>query len=281
MVSQEDQKYWPLVTFENGQIQFNEEVARATFAHPKYEALKISLVSVIGPTRTGKSFLIAYLAEGAPCHFITGRFKSGYDPVTEGIKIFFSPLIFRDDWGIQHAVFFLDTQGTFDLKSDREISEWITTLNFLISDIQIINLKGNINGEDLRTVHRASEVAASMNGHQMAKNLLFLVRDTAQPNMDTATFLNCVWSRCSQSKELANVVTSLRKRYPQEHTKCILTSMPSKDLVKADNFAIIRNDDLDILHRFEEVEKLIKNTIALNDRSFRSPDDHIDYWKVS
>ncbi|CAJ0920325.1 unnamed protein product, partial [Mesorhabditis belari] len=276
---QEDKKYWSLVTFENGKIQFNEEVARATFASSKYAPFKIHLVSVIGPTGTGKSFLIAFLAEGSDHDLINGRFQSGYDRVTEGIKIFHSPMIFMDEKEVEHAVFFLDTQGTFDLQSDPEISEWITTLNLLISDIQIVNLKGNITGEDLRTIHRATEIAAAMGNQQMARNLLFMIRDAAQPNVDGAEFLNRIWSQRSNSKELEEIVNSLQRRYPQGKARCILTQMPSNELVKASGFAIMRESDMEILRRFNDVKGFIKQTVAFNDRAFQSQADHVLYWK--
>ncbi|CAJ0925991.1 unnamed protein product, partial [Mesorhabditis belari] len=86
----------PLVTFKNHRIQFNEIIARETFANEKFSDKKITLVSVMGPSRSGKSFLMSILTGGRQGNTVRGAFKTGYERCTEGILVFTQPMISED-----------------------------------------------------------------------------------------------------------------------------------------------------------------------------------------
>ncbi|CAJ0925974.1 unnamed protein product, partial [Mesorhabditis belari] len=129
----EENSLIPLVTFDENRLNFHETVARETFANEKYRGVKITFVSVMGPSRSGKSFLMSVLTNGVDGNKIHGAFQSGLQRFTEGIHIFTRPIFINET----HAVFFLDTQGTFDMQTDRTISAWIAGFSLLFSDIQV------------------------------------------------------------------------------------------------------------------------------------------------
>ncbi|CAJ0569620.1 unnamed protein product, partial [Mesorhabditis spiculigera] len=63
--------------------------------------------------------------------------------------------------GKKHLIFYIDTQGTFDLETERSTSLWIAGFSFLLADIQIVNLRSNIGGDNLHDIHTFTEVAAA------------------------------------------------------------------------------------------------------------------------
>ncbi|CAJ0580184.1 unnamed protein product, partial [Mesorhabditis spiculigera] len=177
-----------LVSFPDGKIEFHEDVAKRTFASPAYRGKKISLVSVMGPSRSGKSFFISLMINGlqaGPGHrkVVSGFFKSGYERHTEGILIFEKPAFAGSDEN--HLIFYIDTQGTFDLETERSTSLWIAGFSFLLADIQIVNLRSNIGGDNLHDIHTFTEVAAACNTNSLAKKIVsFLEKDA--PTLTTS-----------------------------------------------------------------------------------------------
>ncbi|CAJ0565976.1 unnamed protein product, partial [Mesorhabditis spiculigera] len=212
--------YLQLVSFEGGNILLNEDSARKTFANERYRDKKVTFVSIIGPSRSGKSFLVAYMTSK---HEIRGRFKSGYDRDTEGIQICEHPMELEDGT----FMFFLDTQGTFDLQTELFVADWIMAFSLLIAGIQIINLRINLDGDNLRIVHRAVETANLMKTAASGEKLLFLIRDAACPDMPPAEFLERVWESAKSSSELTGAQNSLRTRY---EISCILSPAPSENI---------------------------------------------------
>lgn len=88
-----------------------------------------------------------------------------------------------DKTGEKIAIFLMDTQGLFDKESTPTDNTRIFALGTLISSIQVLNLKTQIQEDQLQYVHFATEFA-QFNGKKKSKmngkpfqNLTFLIRD--------------------------------------------------------------------------------------------------------
>ncbi|CAJ0584054.1 unnamed protein product, partial [Mesorhabditis spiculigera] len=242
--------YYQLVSFEGGKVTLFEQNARSTFAHERYRNKKIAFVSVAGPARSGKSFLVAYLTSG---FFIRGRFKSGYARDTEGILICDTPWVLED----QTVVFFLDTQGTFDLETEPIVSELIMAFSLLVSGLQIINLRVNIDGDDLRMVHRSVEAVNAMKRNAVGEKLLFLIRDAADPKVKGEDVLAQLWESGKASQELSEARESLQRRYK---IACIPLPVPSDNVKKGNNTATIctGKDNADFSKKLQCVKEYLR-----------------------
>ncbi|CAJ0571798.1 unnamed protein product, partial [Mesorhabditis spiculigera] len=232
---QQTGSYLQLVSFEGERVSLNFEGAKRTFADERYHGRKITLASVIGPSRSGKSFLVAYLTSNGRIQgnfSIQGNFRSGFARYTEGIQIYDIPMELPDGT----LVFFLDTQGTFDLETSQIVSDWIMTFSLLISGLQIINLRINIDGDNLRTVYRAVEAANAMKENATGKKLLFLIRDSARPGMDPESFLKELWEKGSKSEELSAAQRSLKQRYEIE---CVLAPAPQEHIMRCSGSLVV------------------------------------------
>ncbi|CAJ0948498.1 unnamed protein product, partial [Mesorhabditis belari] len=260
-----------LVSFENDSIYFNNYVAEKTFANEKFLGKKITIISVLGPSRSGKSFLMAVLTNKGDDKEIEGFFQSGYDRCTKGIFISSQPEYLSDD----HVVFYLDTQGTFDLQTEPKISAWIAGFSLLVSDIQIINLRGNIGGDDLQDLHLFTEMVSSMNGVQfLSKQLIFLIRDARNSSKDEI-FLDQLWLQASQSKKLQKISASLRSKFSL--IKCFCAPPASDRIRRANGKIQIELEDQPLLQKLNLVkESLLTSSKSLDNQPMRKT---IDYAK--
>ncbi|CAJ0571901.1 unnamed protein product, partial [Mesorhabditis spiculigera] len=269
--------YLQLVHFDNGAIKINERVLRDTIFNAKYRGYKVRLVSVVGPSRTGKSFLVSFLSQytlGTPFPIITGDFKSGYERVTTGIHILSQPQLYKTDAGT-HAVFLLDTQGTFDLQTELYISEWIMAFSLLVSDTLIFNVRVNVDGDHLRILHRAAQIADSIGQGKISQDLLFLVRDAAESGVKGQEFLDQLWSQNSASNELADARDSLKNLIGK--IGCILTPPPTRKTQSANGlFRIQGKEDQLFIESLVDTIHYIKNNGR--DGSALAVTD-IEFWK--
>ncbi|CAJ0951812.1 unnamed protein product, partial [Mesorhabditis belari] len=183
---------------------------------------------------------------------IEGFFQSGYNRCTEGIFISSQPEYLSDD----HVVFYLDTQGTFDLQTERKISAWIAGFSLLVSDIQIINLRGNLGGDNLQDLHLFTEM-----------QLIFLIRDAPNSSKDEI-FLDELWLQTSQSKDLQEMSASLRSKFSLIECFC---APPASDRIRRANGKIqIELEDQPLLQKLNLVkESLLTSSKSLDDQPMR------------
>ncbi|CAJ0916454.1 unnamed protein product, partial [Mesorhabditis belari] len=259
--SSEENVLLPLVTFEEDEIHFDEQIARKTFANEAYHGKKISLVTVMGPSRMGKSFLMSFLTGGMKGNKISGAFQSGYERYTEGILIFVNPMISKDG---THVIFFLDTQGTFDLKTTRNISTWIAGFSLLISDVQIVNLRGNISGDDLHDLNLFVESAASFKEGSVAKSLIFVIRDAA--DWKESEFLEKLWNQNEKSKEIKEIAASLKNRFING-IDCVCVAPVSDRIRRADRTIELQEEDQILIQCLKRVQHLIYEKCQLESKA--------------
>ncbi|XP_065836578.1 atlastin-2-like [Oscarella lobularis] len=161
---------------------------------------KVSLVSVSGPTRSGKSFLLNFFL-GFMNQKSTGTWLEDQDDVTErkfhwrggsernttGIWIWDEPFIVkRPEHQDEIAVLFIDTQGVFDTQASVKENTMLFAFSTLISSVQIYNLPRMISESDLMHLElfvKYGELAleGSSASSKPFQNLTFLIRDWSWP----------------------------------------------------------------------------------------------------
>eukprot|EP00038_Savillea_parva_P026021 m.50836 g.50836 ORF g.50836 m.50836 type:complete len:547 (+) comp7266_c0_seq1:81-1721(+) len=162
------------------------------------------VVSVAGPFRLGKSFLLNYFVrylDGevdaekgwidqtfSPDHNMGFKWSHGADRHTTGVWMFKRPFVRTMPGGKKVAVLLVDTQGTFDNHMKQEMNAIIFALNSLISSIQVYNVTKRISEDVLQNMHlftRFGEMAYKQQTHAGAnkskikpfQRLQFLIRD--------------------------------------------------------------------------------------------------------
>ncbi|CAJ0925569.1 unnamed protein product, partial [Mesorhabditis belari] len=216
----------------------------------------------------GKSFFLLYLNKEAESEEIRGAFQSGHSRCTAGILISTQPYQLAND----QLIFFLDTQGTFDLETDRKVSVWIASFSLHFSDIQIVNLRGIIGGNDLQDLYTFVQFAMTYPGAKLPKQLIFLIRDAPQIDQDSI-FLENLQMQCSNSVELKEIMNSLRKKF-EISVFCLPTV--SENIQKASGFVVMEDSvDSAFYQKMNSVKESIES-FCRNDYN-KLPEDLIDF----
>lgn len=146
------------------------------------DGMKVSVVSVVGNFRTGKSFLLTFmlrflrnrhcegndwqtaegecLLEGNQNAGIEGNgeggahhsfeWRGGHERMTTGIWMYSEPFIHESVNGEKIAVLIVDTQGLFDNETTMLLTSCIFGLSTLMSSHQIYNVKERIAEDNLQ-----------------------------------------------------------------------------------------------------------------------------------
>ncbi|VDD95066.1 unnamed protein product [Enterobius vermicularis] len=173
----------------------DEEALKEILMSQEVKDKKVMLVSIAGPSRSGKSFLLNLLLEIAcaveqgfcrPEKTITLSTNSGFSwrggskKETSGINMWSKPFLLKNLDGEEIAVLFIDTEGFFDAKSTWEGCARIFALSNLISSVQVYNLRGAIQQDFLKHVEIFGQYGLHAIKEKKTKpfqNLLCLVRD--------------------------------------------------------------------------------------------------------
>ncbi|KAK8771872.1 hypothetical protein V5799_024884 [Amblyomma americanum] len=156
----------------------------------------VVLVSVAGPFRKGKSFLlnffILYLRNqcrrdwlkesGAPLGGFSWR--GGSQRETTGILLWSEVFLVTTPQGKEIAVVLMDTQGTFDIKSTMKECTTFFALSTMLSSVQIYNLSQNIQENDLQHLRLFCDygrLAQKDVNEAPFQKLIFLIRDWSYP----------------------------------------------------------------------------------------------------
>ncbi|CAJ0960040.1 unnamed protein product, partial [Mesorhabditis belari] len=163
-----------------------------------------------------------------------------------------------------HVIFFLDTQGTFDLKTARNISAWIAGFSLLISDVQIVNLRGNIGGDDLHDLNMFVESAAAFKEGSVAKSLIFVIRDAA--DWKESDFLEKLWKQNEKSKEMKEIAGSLKHRFING-IDCVCVAPVSDRIRRADRTIELQEEDQTLIQCLKRVQQLIFEKCQLESKA--------------
>ncbi|KAI1286282.1 Atlastin-1 [Halotydeus destructor] len=160
--------------------------------HPKCRDNAISIVSIAGATRKGKSFLLNFLLrylkangddnwmgdKNSPLQGFSWRGGSQRD--TTGILLWSEPFLVKLNTGQQVCMLLMDTQGAFDGLHTVANTAAIFALSTMTSSVQVFNLFHNIQEDDLQHLELFTEygrLALDQTGETPFQKLLFLVRD--------------------------------------------------------------------------------------------------------
>eukprot|EP01103_Thecamoeba_quadrilineata_P005153 TRINITY_DN14989_c0_g1_i1.p1 TRINITY_DN14989_c0_g1~~TRINITY_DN14989_c0_g1_i1.p1 ORF type:complete len:562 (-),score=123.83 TRINITY_DN14989_c0_g1_i1:32-1717(-) len=168
------------------------------FLDKKVANKKVAIVSVAGSFRKGKSFLLdfflRYLSADRRPEWLADEeealrgfsWRAGVERETTGVWLWDQPFIIRSlTAGKEIALFLMDTQGTFDSQSTVRDNVTIFGLSALLSSLQVYNLMGQIQEDDLQHLQLFTEygmlVASGEDGSdpnaKPFQGLCVLVRD--------------------------------------------------------------------------------------------------------
>ncbi|VDK51652.1 unnamed protein product [Anisakis simplex] len=160
---------------------------------------KVSIISVAGAFRKGKSFLLnfflRYLSSNEEEHLngewlhvtdaLTGfSWRGGSERETSGIMMWSKPFILKNASNEDIVVLLMDTQGAFDSQSTVKDCATIFALSTMLSSLQIYNLSQNVQEDDLQHLQLFTEygrLAMENSSSKPFQSLLFLVRDWSFP----------------------------------------------------------------------------------------------------
>ena len=143
---------------------------------------KVSVVSVVGAFRTGKSFLLSWFLKYL--HHLSGNsatstiktntkwynqtdtlgnsgfnWRGGHERNTTGIWMWSEPFFLQRPSGEQMAVVLVDTQGMFDHETTMALTASIFGLSTLLTSYQIYNVDKRIQEDNLQQLALFSEYA--------------------------------------------------------------------------------------------------------------------------
>ncbi|XP_070497491.1 atlastin-like isoform X2 [Chironomus tepperi] len=197
----------------DNKVFINDEPLKKMFLHADVKNRKIVAFSIIGAYRKGKSFFLDYCLRYLYAHYpsinnpknslsnptdwlgdenepLSGfSWRSGTDRDTTGIVMWNDVFLHTiERTGEKVAIVVMDTQGLFDNQTSPMDNSKIFALGTLISSIQVLNLSGLIQEDQLQYLQFATEFAkyaASNNqglGGKCFQNLMFLIRDWENPD---------------------------------------------------------------------------------------------------
>lgn len=130
----------------------------------------VSIIAVIGPYRSGKSFLLNQLL-GLSCNegFGVGHMR---DTKTKGIWVWGEPLEVEVN-GVLTSVFFLDTEGFESIGKSTVYDDRIFALAAILSSVLIYNLPETVKEADIAKLSFAVELAEEFYGRVKGRDSMF------------------------------------------------------------------------------------------------------------
>lgn len=193
-----------LIDFEDDDIKFHTENLNSVISLIPND-IPISIISIIGAFRTGKSFILniilKFLQDNANTDLdkinidqwisnldiIPGNNDKGFkwcngsDSQTMGIWIWNKPVIFKHPVKGEIAFLLLDTQGLFDLNTNQKRTITLFGISSLISSHIIFNVDKRIQEDNLQHLALFSAYGQLANDKYIESNglqtLHFLIRD--------------------------------------------------------------------------------------------------------
>lgn len=192
-----------IVTPKDHQFELQLENLKQFFESTNLKDRDVVIVSIAGPFRKGKSFLlnffVSYLNHHYEKHDVSDwigenegvveldgfKTKGGRRPETNGIWMYSK--IFTHDYesGKKVAIVLLDTQGIFDNRTNTKECTSIFALSMLLASIQCYNVMHMVQEDDLQSLELFTEysrLAAEHSSEKLFQKLLFIVRDWQNSN---------------------------------------------------------------------------------------------------
>ena len=134
----------------------------------------ISVVAIVGPCRTGKSYLLSRLISST--QYEEPRFKLGHlmDSETMGIWMWDTPIQFRLKNGEEVTIILLDTEGIDAYNADKRGDNQIFTLSVLLSSLLIYNSTQVPRREDLNQMTYPKSLYSIVIANERYLHVVFL-----------------------------------------------------------------------------------------------------------
>lgn len=189
---------------ETREFVLDEEALSSILLSDECKDRAISVVSIAGDFRKGKSFLLNFLLrylsnkgyESNSGEWLKDRdiplkgfsWRGGSERDTTGILMWSKPFVLPLDreisssgpWGREAAVLLMDTQGAFDSEYTVKDSATVFALSTMTSSIQVFNVLHNLQEDNLQVLQTFTEYGrlAIEEGDEVPfQNLVFLIRD--------------------------------------------------------------------------------------------------------
>jgi atlastin len=204
---------------------------------------KVSVVSVVGAFRTGKSFLLSWFlryldhlkdGEDSPTDGkwyekfdslgnVGFSWRGGAERNTTGIWMWSEPHFIQRKSGEHLAVILVDTQGMFDNETTMALTASIFGLSTLLSSYQIYNVDKRIQEDNLQQLALFSEYARmAMSTHNDAEEESLTSIDKPFQQIE---FLVRDWQNFEEEDDLAEM-----EREMEEYLEKVVAERDAKDL---------------------------------------------------
>jgi atlastin len=233
----------------------------------------MSIVSVNGPLRSGKSYILGYflryLSASENDDWFTNEldekfhWRNSSEPQTRGILMWSEPF-FIDRNGKKVAILLIDTQGCFDEMTTGQENSAIFALSCLLSSVLIFNVKNLISEEiyqNLRMFIGYASMTKDSGQSESFSNLVFLIRDWECPTEFEFGYHDDITSpgpknfkkekvdvKPGMSPEAEFVRNSILESF--EKVGCCLMPHPGRKLANYDNEEKLKQDFIDTIKDF-------------------------------
>ncbi|RWS17926.1 atlastin-2-like protein [Dinothrombium tinctorium] len=179
-----------VVNSETREFELDIDALSSILLRDKVRDKPVSVVSIAGDFRKGKSFLLnfflKYLQKNGSSDWLSDENEplKGSERDTTGILMWSEPFIVKTSTGKEIAILLMDTQGAFDSEYTVRDSATVFALSTMTSSIQIFNLLHNLQEDNLQVLEIFTEygrLALEATDEKPFQKLVFLIRDWSFP----------------------------------------------------------------------------------------------------
>lgn len=247
------------LNLKTGKYELNIKQIEEILMSPETKDCEVSILSVAGALRGGKSFLLSFFIRylhsatvlnetenwmGDPNEKLTGfEWKKSSQRQTTGILIWSEIFYYKID-NRKIAIILMDTQGTFDTESTLKDDITIFAFSSMIASIQLFNISKRIQENylnDLQLFNEYGKYVLKKTNYKPFQSLMFLIRDWSNSDQHKygekggLEYMNKTLNiDTKQHEELENVRNHIRSCY--EDLKCFLLPHPVSDDIDEDDY---------------------------------------------
>ena len=264
---------------------FYKELLEEIIEENQVGHLPVVFISVVGPFRTGKSFLLnlmsRYLAaedknlwlgkENEQIDLKEFSYKSGPNRETTGMYVSRRIHVVKNKNEEEVAIMLSDTQGLFDSQTTQKEASTIFSLSTMISSMLLYNLQGKLDSANLESLTTFLEYAKYTTSSFQEKpfdNIHILVRDWPWP--DDYVYGKHGGKRYIQSwlndenspEHLKKIADSVKRSF--EDIYCYLLPEPDPKLKRSSSDAKLTVNEMgiDFIRHIKEMIKTISNNLV-------------------
>jgi len=250
---------------DSGKFVFYKEALEEIIKENQVGHLPVVFISVVGPFRTGKSFLLNLMSryfasedkdqwlggDGEPVDLKEFAFRSGPKRETTGMLVSRRVHVARDENGQNVAVLLADTQGLFDSLTTRKEASVIFSISTMISSMLLYNLQGKLDSSNLESLTAFLEYAKYTSESFKEKpfdNIHVLVRDWPWPDdynygrRGGKRYIESWLENRDSPAHLKKIADSIKLSFENVH--CYLLPEPNQKLKRSGSESKLTVDDM-------------------------------------